>query len=1021
MSNTVENTVESIKLLIAGGDLSDSVHLRQLHKACLLAFKELNTNLEQCRTLIENGSIQAARELNLSFDPPLTREAELLAYFKTNDFFAVCKEYGLETPVFPDEQLLGQLIAPISTGEKCLHALFQDYRKIARNGSMLQRITLLRQIVQKLPKSPRWRNDLISAEHSRCQEIEHELEEIDGDSDCCSRLEELCREVMTPDWLIPPKEELKSAIRQKLLPLQQARLNKEIESRLAQLQECYQARDIDRLEKEFEKWKTFCSSPVVNLSDEQRQTAADIESFLEQEAETRRNDQICQELIRKIEQKLAENALFSEVAGDYNQLQLMDNPIPAALDDRLKALEEEYNRLEHLRHVRWCIYGICGAVLLTIAIGFSIWYMQHYLAVKRNLVNMRDLLDNRKYDEVIKIYGGLEAASSKVAADPQIIRIHTAARQKKEEMISHQKKKNEEFKRLLQQIERLAGTDILDNARQLDLAMSEAAKLKDKELLSKESLDQFTRLVTKVIQKRTELKKQRETEFLAFCRKKYGEVEELIKQIRDPQKELNDLKTLLAVSQNDFDEKLKSSRYSYIIPAMKDEEKKKFQSAKERFEQTWENENAFRRVNSPVTFDDFIRDLEKIRYKHPDLATRYSLPLRLCKHWMDERDNYEKTFPEKLEGYPDNNGFSDGLFKTDLGVFRPKMERSKNFDQFFQDIQTDKDLKEIIFAGADGRPFYFYFHEKDGLIEYLRHPRRINIIFVPLPAGNEKNSRFVISFNEKNPEMPYLIKTRHPNLPYELPKGFISLNGRQNPPLPKDGLPFWPGHVLSSKYNALNGDGPGLISNLKGALRFICQKGNVENSYLKKTLLLQFLQELYDASPLLYPELSDALAELKDTPARNWRAPQAAADYGEEKKQFERKWTLENLNRLLAAGEFRDRFICKAHARLLVPVGVIQEAEQNQVKIHLFKDCKIPVEGLVLENNAVFVLPKKVWQGEIPRDDKWKKRLFPGQVIWCYGDDQSTGEFLRKWQEEAQRLNIELKIKPSVLPADQVL
>ena len=911
---------------------------------------------------------------------------------------------------------------PITGGEKRLHALLQDYRKIARSGSMLQRITLLRKILQKLPNSPRWRNDLITAERSRCQEIEHELEQITGDSDSCSRLEELCREVMAPDWLVPPKDELKSAIRQKLRPLQQARLNKEIESKLAQLQECYQARDIDRLENEFEKWKALCANPVVNLSDEQRQTAADIESFLKQEAETRRNEQIFQELIRKIEQKLADNAPFPAVAGDYNQLQLMDNPIPAVLDDRLKALEEEYNHLEHLRHVRWCIYGVCGAVMLILAIGFSIRYMQHYLAVNHNLANMKKHLADKKYDEVIKIYGELKAASSKVAADPQIIRIHTEAKQEKEELLRHQKMKEEEFKRLLQQIERLSETDVLDNAEQLTKTISDAENLKGKETLSKESLDRFTSLKTKVIQKRTELKNRREAEFRAFCSKKIGEVDQLIKQIRDPQKKLNDLKTLMETNEKGFDEHLKSSRYHYIVQALKDEEKQKYQSAKERFKQTWENENAFRLVGYPESFDDYLLALDRIRYKYPDLAVRYSLALRFCEKWKKERDNYEKDFPEKLEGYPENNGFTDGLFKTDLAKFRPKTERSKRFDQFFKDIQIDKDLKEIIFTDADGRPFYFYFHEKDGRIEYLRNPRRTNISFAALPVGKEKNTRFIITYDDKNkPEMPYLIKTLPPNLPYQLPEGFTLLNGQKKPPIPKDGLPFWPGHALSSDYIALNSDGLGLISNLKGALRFICREGAVENIYLKHIFLQKFLQELYDVSRGLYPEVGEKLEELKEVIPFNWRVPQAFPDYVNMKKEFDLKWSLANLNRLLAAGELRERFLCKAHARRFIPVGVIQNAEPGKVKIHLFKDCKLPAEGLVLENNAVFILPKEVRQGKVPRDDKWKKRLFTGQVVWRYDDGLSTREFLRKWKEEAQRLNIELKVKPSVLPADVVL
>ena len=81
--DSAEKIIDQIKTLIASGDLSDSIHLRQLHKACLQALSELNSNLERCRELAENGSLQAAREFNCSFTPSLTRIAESFEFLKT--------------------------------------------------------------------------------------------------------------------------------------------------------------------------------------------------------------------------------------------------------------------------------------------------------------------------------------------------------------------------------------------------------------------------------------------------------------------------------------------------------------------------------------------------------------------------------------------------------------------------------------------------------------------------------------------------------------------------------------------------------------------------------------------------------------------------------------------------------------------------------------------------------------------------------------------------------------------------
>ena len=189
---------------------------------------------------------------------------------------------------------------------------------------MMQRIVLLRKIVNKLPNSSRWNNDLISAERSRWQEIEREVEQLKGRDDCCSKLEELFREVSDPEWSIPPKEDVINNIRELLKPLQRARLNREVEARLQLLQDLWMERDLERLKAEFGKWNIFKTNPMIVLTGEQQQTVADIEKFCAMAAEEKRNQELCRELIRTIEQKLAEDVPFSALA-DHSAVRRADS------------------------------------------------------------------------------------------------------------------------------------------------------------------------------------------------------------------------------------------------------------------------------------------------------------------------------------------------------------------------------------------------------------------------------------------------------------------------------------------------------------------------------------------------------------------------------------------------------------------------------------------------------------------------------------------------------------------------
>lgn len=1013
--NSVEKTVADIKLLIAGGDLSDTPLLRRLHQECLQAFKELNANLKQCRALVDNGSHQAARELNCSFEPSLTQVAEYLEFFKNNDFFDVCKEYGLETPVFPDEELLMLLNTPASSGEKRLHVLLQDYRKIARSGTMQQRITLLRKIISKLPDSARWRNDLIAAERSRCQELERELEKCTPDEDSRSKLEDMYREVMAPEWLNPPQKEFIDNLRARLLPLQKAKLSKEVEQKIQLLEECWLERDVERLRKEFDAWNVFSSNPLITLSAGQRQSIADIEAFLKKCAEEKDNEDTCRELIRRIEQRLADNAPFSAIQGDYNQLQLMDCNVPAALAERLKSLEEENRRFEHMRNVRLCIFGICGAILLVVGIVFTVLYMQHYLAVKRSRENMQALLKEGKYEEIIKSYRELCTSSVKVAADPQIIFLHSTAENAKRQLELENQAAENNFIRLVNQIETLSKQDVLDNADALDMLIAEAQKSAKSPALKKESLDKFGRLQTSITQKRTALKQQREADFLKACADIVRKIDGLIAII--PQKQPVELNMKLHSLTETFNEKL--AAVPFIPEHLKKQEEKNFKNAVQKYNDAWEKEKAFRLVDAPATLSRYVRALDGIRYKYPDLAQEYHKVFSRIKGWVDESKIYELFIPETFDDVQDIKIYKNGLFAADLKKYMPSATRSAAFAKFFSGIQKQQDLKELVFSDAAGTKYFFYV-PGEVKIERLRRPARTNIIFIAEPVNNEKSRRFIFSCSAKNAALPFTVTSRHNDLPYTMPAGFADLSG-ETEISPELCSKLWPGYELATRFSGLSSDGPGLHTNLQNALKYLCQKNDIKNFYLKELFIVNFLRELLNCGKEFYPEIEAQLTALQDfqqNRKRNWRAPQAFKEYAAECDELTLKWNQLDLERLINVGKMRGDFICAAHARKPVPVGVIRSIGDGKIKIHLFDGHSQPVEGLIMENKTFHTLPASVWQGVLSGTDKLRSRLFKGQLVWGFSDGKKSQDFLREWQKKAREFNVNLGVRPSVLPAE---
>ena len=79
-----------------------------------------------------------------------------------------------------------------------------------------------------------------------------------------------------------------------------------------------------------------------------------------------------------------------------NQLQLMDCQIPPALTARLKSLEEEQRRCEHLHNVRQCVTWVSGAVLLIAVVIVAVIYTQRWITIKRNSDNMAVLMAEKR-------------------------------------------------------------------------------------------------------------------------------------------------------------------------------------------------------------------------------------------------------------------------------------------------------------------------------------------------------------------------------------------------------------------------------------------------------------------------------------------------------------------------------------------------------------------------------------------------------------------------------------------------
>ena len=71
-----------------------------------------------------------------------------------------------------------------------------------------------------------------------------------------------------------------------------------------------------------------------------------------------------------------------------------------------------------------------------------------------------------------------------------------------------------------------------------------------------------------------------------------------------------------------------------------------------------------------------------------------------------------------------------------------------------------------------------------------------------------------------------------------------------------------------------------------------------------------------------------------------------------------------------------------------------------------------------MENKTFHTLTASVWQGVLSGTDKLRSRVFKGQLVWGFSDGKKSQDFLREWQKKAREFNVNLGVRPSVLPAE---
>ena len=519
------------------------------------------------------------------------------------------------------------------------------------------------------------------------------------------------------------------------------------------------------------------------------------------------------------------------------------------------------------------------------------------------------------------------------------------------------------------------------------------------------ALDEFRELETAIARRRTQLKQKREKLFFDFCRTTRQEADKIITTISG--KELFSVRAAFEGLKNRFADRMQQS--PFMPEHIRRREKKDWDLVCKRFEAALKKETILQQLQKPASFDNYIATLEKSRYDEPAVAMIYQRALAAKDLWVRECKNYRGFIPEKSDIADASAKFNDGFFKQDLARIVPETRRSAGLRDFFSQIRKLSKLREIVFSTSAGEDYFFY-TEKEIVFERLSRPRRLNISFEDM----EKGAFYTFKFDFAAQKDPFVPVNVPKDLSYKMPEKFAALCG-QTTLDSKFEVPFWPGRTFAEKFHALGSDGPGICENLQQARVWVSGADNITNPFLKEMFTLRLLEALCACSPF-FTEGKEALARLKDQYVQrqsNWRSPQSQPSRKQETEQVNELLAQLDLARIVEARKLRADFLCAFHARKLVPAGVVKELSGEKVQISYFLK-KTPVEMMVMDQQGLVLLSPALRQGIAAGEDR--RHLFLGQVLWTFGDDMRTVDFVRKWIGEARKLNIELGVKPRIFP-----
>ncbi len=1019
----IQDLLDGITRFLNGSDHSNTPQIRKLanlyHDAC----RQLNAQLAECRRLIDQGLLLDAQKLNREARPPLSERARKLTLPPPAkaQFDELCRLYGY--PVAPAiDMAVPELLTnpPAATGQ-LLAKLVLRWRKIARDGKNIDKIKLLREIIQAAPGSDQvWRTNLRHVEQQWVAELLREanlaLEARDG-----ARLNALYSALTDPELeQALPEAELEK-FRPFLKQYQRSELQRQLDAALDAIAAAYSALDPELTAERLSQFEILASNPLYEPTADVRRQLAEVREYLRNQQEADRRQREFKEKSAALVAELDRHGDFAVIENLYEALRQLDLPMDAKLDLRVANRRDEYQTEARRRHTRKCVYGILLAGLLLAAGALTVTILQRYNTYRACRQTMNEQLEAGNYEAVVKLYTQIAAENPLLLQFGSLTGLKLEAERRQAE----RQDKNQKFDALLTELTRLLAAPspaFAEMKRRLDDLNALAPDRQPPE-----SLARYRNAQTAYRQLLQEQQRQRDLAFTEKLSRTVGALDACAAELKQATGDPVLLQRRVEQAAAAAEQILQSQAAGVSPELLKSQQellKLRCETLRGGLSDAIRRQRLFAGLNRPHSFNEYTDALDQLPTAAPDAASGvWQTALRRLptvrtlaaaagfgSHWRN-REQFQQRVAEVQKAVRSTP------FQEDVERLLPIPFYAENAKQMLDAMNREwsrvYDCYELAFSDAGGRRYSFYSVET---------PRR----------EVRSNSRIPKSFaldvmlkpGEEGVFLPIRILKDADGTEFfrpgaldgiALPETFTRLH---NMNLTDAQFPKAEHHLFLSRAlrELRNPPSPaGLEKNVLELLEEL-QKADTMNPFARAALtrrLLDFLSQTSSFYPAAVEAACVKLDRVAMTHYANWYVPTEQVEFAAEVDALRNFFAAWDVNRLRQYRDWEERLHKLALERGLTPGGILRSDAAGKPAVHWFDGMEHATELWFHTQDAAnghdgfMVLDRQELKadGVLPLAP-WSKNLAPGTVFFTPFDGRNTAALAAEALADGEKFGI---------------